>query len=133
MVKSHASNARTKLLSLSNHGWKLARIKCLFGYIVLNTVEFGQIRTGCRLSPLRNNYFCDQHHMHHLTFNVEGTIIPMNPFINFAAQINSPRETCNTLKSTTTYCEIKCKTRGILLVTSNCGIIISYREMFQTP
>ena len=51
-------------------------------------------------------------------------------FINFAAQINSPRETCNTLKSTTTYCEIKCKTRGILLVTSNCGIIISYREMF---
>ena len=37
---------------------------------------------------------------------------------------------CNTDKTQVTTCEIKCKTRGILLSATNCGIVISFRELF---
>ncbi len=37
---------------------------------------------------------------------------------------------CNTDKTTVTPCEIKCKTRGVIILVSNCGIIISFREMY---
>lgn len=37
---------------------------------------------------------------------------------------------CNTDKTSVTPCEIKCRTRGIVLLVSNCGITISYREIY---
>jgi hypothetical protein len=37
---------------------------------------------------------------------------------------------CNTNKEERFPCANKTKTRGILLATYNCGIIVSYRELF---
>ena len=37
---------------------------------------------------------------------------------------------CYTHKINTTICDVKIKTRGILLIVSNCGVIVSYREMY---
>ena len=34
----------------------------------------------------------------------------------------------NTFKAK--HCTMKCKTRGILLAATNCGIVISFRELF---
>ena len=39
---------------------------------------------------------------------------------------------CNTDKESAYSCCIKCKTRGIVLSTANCGIIYSYREIFRS-
>lgn len=39
-------------------------------------------------------------------------------------------DTCNTEKSKLTSCDIKCKTRGILIMATNCGIVVSFREMY---
>ena len=36
---------------------------------------------------------------------------------------------CNTDKSVVYSCVMKCKTRGILLAASNCGIILFFREL----
>ncbi len=50
-------------------------------------------------------------------------------FINERNQEKYPDdESCNTRKSSP--CLIKCKTRGILLGVSNCGIVMSFRELF---
>jgi hypothetical protein len=38
--------------------------------------------------------------------------------------------TCNTDKTTVTSCEIKCKTRGFILLVSNCGITVAFREIY---
>jgi len=38
--------------------------------------------------------------------------------------------TCNTLKKNVTSCDVKCKTRGILLAATNCGIVVSFRELY---
>ena len=37
---------------------------------------------------------------------------------------------CNTDKEAVYSCTIKCKTRGIILAASNCGIILSFREIY---
>ncbi len=37
-------------------------------------------------------------------------------------------QSCNTYKAN--HCTMKCKTRGILLAATNCGIVISFRELF---
>ena len=36
---------------------------------------------------------------------------------------------CNTWKAATP-CEIICRTRGMVLIVSNCGIVISWREIY---
>jgi hypothetical protein len=36
---------------------------------------------------------------------------------------------CNTWKAATP-CEIKCRTRGVVLIVSNCGVVISWREIY---
>jgi hypothetical protein len=58
--------------------------------------------------------------------------IPEEIFENFLLRVGHVPlpNTCNTLKKTTTSCEIKCKIRGIIVAMSNCGIIISFREIF---
>jgi hypothetical protein len=38
--------------------------------------------------------------------------------------------TCNTDKSLDYTCELKCRTRGIQIAATNCGIIIAFREMW---
>ena len=37
---------------------------------------------------------------------------------------------CNTDKTVSHTCDVKVKTRGILLALSNCGIIVGYRELY---
>ena len=37
---------------------------------------------------------------------------------------------CNTIKIGTTSCDVKEKTRGILLMIASCGVIIGYREIY---
>jgi hypothetical protein len=37
---------------------------------------------------------------------------------------------CNTDKVACTACDSKCKTRGVILIITNCGVILSYREIF---
>ena len=37
---------------------------------------------------------------------------------------------CNTDKSSQFACEMKCRTRGLALLCTNCGIIIAYKELF---
>ena len=39
-------------------------------------------------------------------------------------------KTCNTDKSKIFACNMKCKTRGILLGCSPCGIILGFRELY---
>jgi len=39
-------------------------------------------------------------------------------------------ETCNTNKVECTACESKCKTRGVVLIVMNCGIVMSFAEIF---
>jgi len=43
---------------------------------------------------------------------------------------NAGHATCNTVKKFITSCDIKCKTRGILLCATNCGVVVSYRELY---
>jgi hypothetical protein len=40
------------------------------------------------------------------------------------------RETCNTDKSKDYSCDLKCRTRGIQLAASNCGIVLAFREIY---
>ena len=49
-------------------------------------------------------------------------------YFDYQNSLKINNNTCNTLKATA--CEAKCKTRGIILAVSNCGIIISFRELF---
>jgi hypothetical protein len=51
-------------------------------------------------------------------------------FIKDRKSIHEDFESCNTLKLTVTSCDIKCKTRGILLSATNCGIVMSFRELY---
>ena len=44
--------------------------------------------------------------------------------------INPHPTGCNTDKTITHACDVKVKTRGILLALSNCGIIVGYRELY---
>ncbi len=37
---------------------------------------------------------------------------------------------CNTHKINTTSCDVKVKTREILSILSNCGVIVGYREIY---
>ena len=37
---------------------------------------------------------------------------------------------CNTDKTAMYACDVKVKSRGILLAVTNCGVILSYREIF---
>jgi hypothetical protein len=46
------------------------------------------------------------------------------------SQTTNCAQSCNTLKLTVTSCDIKCKTRGILLSATNCGIAMSFRELY---
>ena len=38
--------------------------------------------------------------------------------------------TCNTDKTTVFNCDLKCKTRGLQLACSNCGIVLAFRELY---
>jgi len=190
---------------------KLMRNKCIYDdgskALNLNTIEFGNILTGCRLSPARGSYYCKAHLNYELKFNVNNTKVSWNPnlivksnlgnkiilitimlniklflgsnekvlfihdsYIDYndtelflvetnkeplkwcvkqqikkeildsfvekkkkekAAQYNKLYElSCNTDKSNITSCDIKCKSRGLILLVSNCGITVSFREIF---
>jgi transcription elongation factor Elf1 len=37
---------------------------------------------------------------------------------------------CNTDKTSVYACNLKCKTRGIELACSNCGIVLAFRELY---
>ncbi len=37
---------------------------------------------------------------------------------------------CNTDKTAVSTCDIKCKSRGVILFASNCGVTVSFREIF---
>ncbi len=41
--------------------WKIARCKCGHEEIYLNSPEVKPIKTGCRLSPKLNSYYCENH------------------------------------------------------------------------
>ena len=45
-------------------------------------------------------------------------------------QSNFNENACNVDKTDSYTCDIKCRTRGLLLACSNCGVIIAYRELF---
>ena len=51
-------------------------------------------------------------------------------YSGFLNKINTTTTTCNTLKGESNHCVFKCKTRGIILTMSNCGIALSFRELF---
>jgi len=56
--------------------------------------------------------------------------VPDDKYNKFINSYKKEDKSCNTLKATA--CEVKCKTRGILLGVANCGIIMSFRELFGT-
>lgn len=68
-----------------------------------------------------------RHYINDQQYNylIERNRIDVNGSINKTKQA-----TCNTEKATVTPCEIKCRTRGIVLIVSNCGIIIAFREIY---
>ena len=39
-------------------------------------------------------------------------------------------ETYDSEKIKLTTCDIKCETRGILIMATNCSIVVSYRKMY---
>ena len=41
-----------------------------------------------------------------------------------------PSQTCNTVKSQFYTCESKNKTRGVVIASSNCGIVLGWREIY---
>jgi hypothetical protein len=167
--------------------WKLGRPKCLCGDENYEVEEFGIIPTGCRLTPIRNSYYCHLHKSADIRFKYNNKIIAINPTLIKSNKLDdeetikciydmwiSPKDiqlflvktsknqmkwlttsqitkleynkfietytsvqddhiancvkTCNTLK--TQPCLLKCKTRGILLAVSNCGVVMSFRELF---
>ena len=52
----------------------------------------------------------------------------LDNFRKFKNSLNNP--SCNTDKTNTFSCGLKCKTRGLQLACSNCGIIIGFRELY---
>ena len=57
----------------------------------------------------------------------------MKPFIvldDFLIASKEPSSTCNTVKSDVLPCQLKCRTRGIQIFATNCGIILGWCEIF---
>ena len=42
----------------------------------------------------------------------------------------NPIDSCNTDKTKDYSCQLKCRTRGLELAATNCGIVVGYREIF---
>ena len=38
--------------------------------------------------------------------------------------------TCNTVKANVYSCELKCKTRGLEIGCTNCGVVVGYKELY---
>ena len=45
------------------------RRRCMNDFSVFPTLEFGDINTGCRESPMLNSYFCKAHQNEQLKFS----------------------------------------------------------------
>jgi len=43
---------------------------------------------------------------------------------------NITDQDCNTDKGNVYSCSVKCKTRGVLLAATNCGIVVGFREIY---
>ncbi len=59
--------------------WKLGRPKCLHGDVFYNSTEFGAIKIGCRNSPARLSYYCNEHRHFEAKFSVNESVIAINP------------------------------------------------------
>jgi hypothetical protein len=56
--------------------------------------------------------------------------VPKNLLEKYLCKQNQATDkSCNTDKTKAFPCEIKCKSRGLVVCASNCGIIESYREI----
>ena len=59
--------------------WKIARAKCLEDEGEFISKEFGSIRTGCRETPARGSYNCQQHRSSDCKVFVNGQSMCINP------------------------------------------------------
>ena len=59
--------------------WKIFRTKCAFDLDEVETVEFDNIVTGCRVTPSVNSYFCNEHRNYELSFNAGDSVVKLNP------------------------------------------------------
>ena len=59
--------------------WKLGRFKCIYGDMHVNSEEFGEIRIGCRLSPVRSSYYCKMHQGLEIKFKYGDKLLSFNP------------------------------------------------------
>ena len=62
---------------------------------------------------------------------VPKELIPKETLILFRNNKNySELRSCNTEKSQYYSCEVKCKTRGVIIAASNCGLVLGWREIY---
>ena len=58
---------------------------------------------------------------------IEKSLLSLEQYENF---VKKDINTCNTVKTKVYSCESKCKTRGVLLGATNCGLVISFSELY---
>ena len=60
----------------------------------------------------------------------------LNRFLKYKQKKGDPvndyesKDVCHIDKEDEYCCELKCKTRGVLISCTNCGIIVGYKEMY---
>jgi hypothetical protein len=67
-------------LTLTMDGnWKLGRPRCIFAEVSVNTEEFGTTMIGCRATPIRGGYYCEQHQSSEVKFKYKDQLLSINP------------------------------------------------------
>lgn len=74
----HHVNFCNKTITIDGN-WKLFRAKCLEEDGDFISREFGSIPTGCRETPSRGSYHCEQHSSSDCKFYVNGHQLCFNP------------------------------------------------------
>ena len=77
---THAKNTiKCNHLLVLDGNWKVNRLKCTFDNIWKRTKEFGEYMIGCKNTPEKFGYFCEEHKDYELEFVVDQKIVRVKP------------------------------------------------------
>ena len=79
---------------------------------------------------MSRNFFVDTTTLIPLWYSAADVPIDIKTEFLVKTRVNPFPSGCNTDKTISHTCDVKVKTRSILLALSNCGIIVGYRELY---
>ena len=67
-----------KILVLDGN-WKCNRLKCAYDNVWRKSNEFGEYRVGCKNTPEKLSYFCDEHKDYEMIFRKGDSLFKLKP------------------------------------------------------